>query len=168
MRQLRSFLLPFVVLVVVPFFLVFDIHRRSLKAFLPLPFLQSVVGGLLCLAGCSLIVATIVRFIRQGKGTLAPWDPTTHLVVSGPYAYTRNPMISGVAFVLLGEAALFGSVAVLGLSAIFAAVNTLYFRLSEEPGLLERFGLEYEEYRRHVPMWIPRLTPWRKGTDGEN
>lgn len=41
-------------------------------------------------------------------------------------------------------------------------VNTIYFKLSEEPGLVKRFGTEYKQYRQNVPMWIPRLKPWRK------
>jgi protein-S-isoprenylcysteine O-methyltransferase Ste14 len=45
--------------------------------------------------------------------------------------------------------------------AIFAATNAIYFPLVEEPGLGRRFGRDYEEYRRHVPRWVPRLRPWR-------
>jgi protein-S-isoprenylcysteine O-methyltransferase Ste14 len=70
-------------------------------------------------------------------------------------------MISGVAFLVLGESVLFGSMAVLVWFVMLVVVNTLYFKLSEEPGLVKRFGTEYEEYRRHVPMWFPRFTPWR-------
>ena len=114
-----------------------------------------------------LLVATISLFTRQGRGTLAPWDPTSSLVVRGPYAYTRNPMISVVAFLALGESVLSGSVAVLVWFAIIVVVNTTYFKLSEEPGLVERFGTEYEEYRRHVPMWFPRFTRWRDGAGSE-
>ena len=161
MKQISSFVLPFVVVIVVPFCLIFDFYRGSLKVFDPWLVLQSVVGGLLCFAGLVLLVATISLFVRQGKGTLAPWDPTSRLVVAGPYAYTRNPMIGGVAFLVLGEAALVGSVAVFVWFAFIVVVNTIYVKLSEEPGLVKRFGSEYEEYRRHVPMWFPRFTPWR-------
>ena len=133
----------------------------------PLPILQSVVGGLFCLAGLVLLVTTISLFIRQGTGTLAPWDPTSCLVVRGPYACTRNPMISGVVFLVLGESVLFGSVAVLVWFAIIVVVNTFYFKLSEEPGLVQRFGSEYDEYWRHVPMWFPRFTPWRDAAGSE-
>lgn len=161
MKQIKSFALPLVVVIVVPFFLIFDFRQQSLRVYNPLPILQSVTGGLLCLAGLVLLATTISLFIRQGRGTLAPWDPTSRLVVRGPYAYTRNPMISGVAFLVLGESVLFGSVVVFVWFAIIVVVNTLYFKLSEEPGLVKRFGSEYEEYRRHVPMWLPRFTPWR-------
>src|SRR5437879_1577441 len=60
-------------------------------------------------AGLTLMVRTISLLATVGKGTLAPWDPTRRLVVRGPYRRVRNPMISGVMAVLLGEAALLGS-----------------------------------------------------------
>jgi protein-S-isoprenylcysteine O-methyltransferase Ste14 len=69
-------------------------------------------------------------------------------------------MISGVALMLLGEAAFWGSTA-LGLwAASFLVINHLYFVLSEEPGLERRFGQEYRTYKAEVPRWIPRLRPW--------
>ncbi len=161
-RQIASFVLPFTVDVVVPFLLLFDFRLGQLRLFLPHPVLQGIAGGLLIVAGVSLLAATISRFMRQGEGTLAPWDPPRQLVVEGPYAHTRNPMIGGASFVLLGEATLFGSLAVLVWFAFVVLVNTAYFKLSEEPGLVRRFGEDYLAYRRHVPMWLPRITPWRK------
>ena len=69
------------------------------------------------MAGFALWVWTVRLFARIGRGTLAPWDPTERLVVEGPYAHVRNPMITGVLAVLLGEALIFGSTAI----AIWAA-----------------------------------------------
>jgi protein-S-isoprenylcysteine O-methyltransferase Ste14 len=111
-----------------------------------------------------LIVRTTALFVSVGRGTLAPWDPTTRLVVRGPYRYVRNPMISGVLFVLLGEAALFGSLALGIWFGLVLAVNAVYMPLVEEPSLQRRFGEEYERYRAHVPRWIPRVRPWN-GTE---
>ena len=108
----------------------------------------------------ALMHRTITLFAREGEGTLAPWDPTRKLVVRGPYRFVRNPMITGVLVVLLGEAALFGSPWVLAWAAAFLAVNAVWFPLVEEPGLERRFGAEYEAYRREVPRWLPRRTPW--------
>jgi protein-S-isoprenylcysteine O-methyltransferase Ste14 len=45
--------------------------------------------------------------------------------------------------------------------------NHIYFVYSEEPGLAERFGNEYTEYKKNVPRWIPRLTPWEKNKNTE-
>ena len=112
-RHLASLVLPFVVDLVVPLLLVFAFSHTSLRVHLPYRIVQIVSGTIFCAVGLVLLAATIFRFARQGKGTLAPWDPPKHLVVEGPYAYTRNPMISGVAFVLLGETALLGSLPIL-------------------------------------------------------
>lgn len=68
---------------------------------------------------------------------------------------------------LLGEAALCGSMTVLIWFALVVVVNTVYFKLLEEPGPVKRFGADYLAYRSHVPMWLPRITPWRKGTGGK-
>jgi protein-S-isoprenylcysteine O-methyltransferase Ste14 len=119
-----------------------------------------LLGLPLIALGLLLVVSTVRLFATVGRGTLAPWDPTTRLVVRGPYRYVRNPMISGVLFILLGEAALVGSLPLLVWFGLVGALNVVYMPLVEEPGLQRRFGEEYERYRAHVPRWIPRLRPW--------
>jgi protein-S-isoprenylcysteine O-methyltransferase Ste14 len=119
-----------------------------------------IVGVLLIVLGLALVAWTVALFATVGRGTLAPWDPTSRLVVRGPYRHVRNPMISGVLAILLGEAALFGSVPLLLWFAAVFVVNAVYFPLMEEPGLRRRFGEEYDTYRANVPRWLPRLRPW--------
>ena len=120
----------------------------------------SLLGAVLIALGVVLIAQTVALFATVGDGTLAPWDPTARLVVRGPYRRVRNPMISGVLFVLLGEALVFGSLALLAWWAVVFAINAVYFPLVEEPGLRRRFGADYEAYRAAVPRWLPRLRPW--------
>lgn len=120
--------------------------------------------GLVALAiGLSLFVATLRLFAVQGRGTLAPWDPPRHLVVRGPYRWVRNPMISGVFFVLAAEAMLLQSRPHALWALVFLAINLVYIPLFEERGLRARFGEEYRRYCGHVPRIFPRLRPW----DGE-
>lgn len=125
----------------------------------------SAVGlltGLACLIiGLSLAIQTMHLFIRIGRGTPAPWDPPNKLVLAGPYLRVRNPMISGVFFILLGEALCFQSWAIFRWFVLFVIINLTYIPLLEEPSLQERFGEEYREYKRNVPRWIPRLHHWR-------
>ncbi len=72
-------------------------------------------------------------------------------------------MILGVFTVLVGEAIIFTSLSI-GIWAIaFFIINTVYFIISEEPGLVQRFGTEYTEYKKNVPRWIPRMKPWLPG-----
>jgi protein-S-isoprenylcysteine O-methyltransferase Ste14 len=120
----------------------------------------SAFGLALLAVGLVLVVWTIRLFSTVGDGTLAPWDPTRKLVVLGPYRHVRNPMISGVAFVLAGEAVLLGSPPLALWFAAVVVVNAVYLPLVEEPGLRRRFGEEYELYAANVPRWLPRLRPW--------
>jgi protein-S-isoprenylcysteine O-methyltransferase Ste14 len=122
------------------------------------------VIGVICIClGLALMTATIRLFATVGQGTLAPWEPPQRLVVRGVYRHVRNPMISGVLFVLLGESVLTASVPLVRWFLIFAAINTVYIPLLEEPMLVNRFGEHYRVYERNVPRWIPRLTPWEGG-----
>lgn len=122
-----------------------------------------LLGVALIGAGFAIWLWTVRLFSRVGKGTLAPWDPTSKLVVEGPYRHMRNPMITAVATFLVGEAVLFGSPAIFAWAGLFVAVNFAWFLFGEEPGLERRFGDEYRAYKRSVPRWIPRRSPWRPG-----
>jgi protein-S-isoprenylcysteine O-methyltransferase Ste14 len=116
-----------------------------------------ILGAALVALGVVVVVWTIRLFATVGHGTLAPWDPTSALVVRGPYRCVRNPMITGVGTVLAGEALLFRSWGIAIELAVFVAVNAVYFPLVEEPGLRRRFGRDYEEYCASVPRWLPRV-----------
>ena len=120
-----------------------------------------ILGGACLVSGIVLAVATIRLFMTVGEGTIAPWDPPQRLVVRGVYRHVRNPMISGLCLVLLGEALLAASLPLLGLFAFGVIINAIYIPLSEEPGLARRFGDDYLDYKRNVPRWVPRLRPWR-------
>jgi protein-S-isoprenylcysteine O-methyltransferase Ste14 len=125
--------------------------------------LVAALGIALAVAGFSVWVWTVRLLSQVGGGTLASWDPTRKLVVEGPYRHVRNPMITAVATLLAGEAVFFGSLWILAWAALFIAINLAYFLLAEEPGLERRFGDEYRAYRRSVPRWVPRRTPWHPG-----
>src|SRR3989441_8534020 len=112
-------------------------------------------GWVLIAAGIALYFACAFwGFALRGKGTPLPIDPPKRLVVEGPYGLVRNPMYWSVASVMLGEAAVFHSVALAELAfAFFAGVN-VFVLLYEEPALRRKFGAEYEEYCRRVPRWL--------------
>lgn len=130
-----------------------------------LAWIPPLAGAGLIAAGLGLMYRTITLFATEGRGTLAPWDATRRLVVAGPYRYVRNPMITGVLAILLGEAALLGSPPLLAWFAVFFAVNAIWMPLVEEPGLEQRFGDEYVAYKGSVPRWLPRTRPWGPGSD---
>ncbi|MBN2909566.1 isoprenylcysteine carboxylmethyltransferase family protein [Polycladomyces sp. WAk] len=123
------------------------------------------MGTLLLSGGLYLVATTIKLFAQMGKGTLLPSNPPQKLVVAGPYRYVRNPMISGVILILLGEAVIFGSVYLLAWFFLFWTLLHFVILFYEEPGLVKRFGGDYEIYRENVPRWIPRLSPWDGSTE---
>lgn len=164
-------LLPGVMTVLIPAIIVcrsgtdtFDLGTRA-------PVVRIAIGilGIACI-GIELVLfgATVYLLATRGRGTLAPWNPTSRLVVEGAYLHVRNPMISSVLAILLGESLAGASLPLFLWLLMFAAINMVYIPLFEEPGLLGRFGPDYDEYRRHVPRWIPRLRPWIKKTDTPN
>jgi len=159
LANLRSFALPVTAAGVVPALLVQ--RTGCAHAIASLGPARTAAGALLAAAGLAMVVWTVALFIRVGRGTLAPWDPTRRLVVRGPYTRVRNPMISGVLAVIVGEAIAFGTRSLWTWAALFLIINHVYFVLSEERGLAQRFGAEYDEYKRNVPRWLPRLTAWR-------
>jgi protein-S-isoprenylcysteine O-methyltransferase Ste14 len=118
------------------------------------------IGAIVISAGLALAAVTVWQFATVGHGTLAPWDPPRRLVVRGVYRYVRNPMISGVILILVGEAIATRSRAVLAWALGFFVINAIYIPLLEEPFLIRRFGDDYREYRRRVPRWVPRTRPW--------
>lgn len=119
------------------------------------------VGVVLMAAGIPVLLECFARFALQGVGTPAPVFPTRHLVVNGSYRFVRNPMYVSVLAILFGQATFFGSVGVAIYAACAWLIAHLFVVFNEEPTLLRTFGAEYETYRKHVPRWIPRLSPWR-------
>ena len=154
------FALPVPVCVIIPSLLLYFTHWQP-GCFVLWRFL---IGVVCFIAGFLLAVSTVRLFPKLGNGTPAPWDPTTKMIVTGPYAYVRNPMITGVVLILISEALMLGSLAIGIWAVVFLVINMFYFPLSEEPGLRKRFGKEYEEYCQNVPRYIPRLTPWKPQT----
>jgi protein-S-isoprenylcysteine O-methyltransferase Ste14 len=156
-------LLPGTVMVLVPAWIARRNGTGLALASSPAGVALQVLGVVLLLVGLRLFVASLRRFATEGRGTLAPWDPPSELVIRGPYRFVRNPMISGVALLLLGEAAVLRSGPHAEWAGLFLAINAVYFPLFEEPQLEARFGEPYREYCRHVRRFLPRLTPWVPG-----
>jgi protein-S-isoprenylcysteine O-methyltransferase Ste14 len=97
---------------------------------------------------------------RRGDGTPLPLDATRRLVISGPYAYVRNPMAMAGLGQALAVGIGLGSPLVLGYVALGGAVWNWLVRPSEEADLVRHFGDEYERYRQAVKCWIPRRRPY--------
>ena len=153
-------LLPGTMTVVVPFLILSAAHPRGWEQCWIIPLLA---GAAVICAGLVLVGWTVGLFATVGRGTLAPWDPPRHLVVDGPYRHGRNPMISGILFILAGETVMFMSAGLLIWATAFFTVSALFIPFFEEPALERRFGDQYTEYKRNVPRWIPRWKAWQRG-----
>lgn len=80
---------------------------------------------------------------------------TQKLVVSGPYRYTRNPMVFGAYMIYFSIALFTNSLACLGLLIIFFCLTIFYLKATEEKRLYRDFGQDFLDYKKSVSMIIP-------------
>jgi protein-S-isoprenylcysteine O-methyltransferase Ste14 len=102
------------------------------------------------------IVLLWVTFVREGRGTQAPFDPPRELVRRGLHRWVRNPMYLAYFAIVAGEALLYRSFALLAYGVAFGLLTHFYVVRFEEPALTRRFGEAYAAYCRRVPRWLPR------------
>ena len=133
----------------------------------PYPWPIRVMGVALLVTGAIVLVSAFVRFVTEGSGTPAPIAPTRRLVIGGLYRHVRNPMYVAVLATIVGQALVLGRTSLLVYGAVVAVAFATFVHSYEEPTLLRTFGAQYEEYRRAVPTWWPRLRPWTPGEDGK-
>jgi protein-S-isoprenylcysteine O-methyltransferase Ste14 len=115
------------------------------------------VGVFILLVGAGIYFRCAWEFAVRGLGTPAPIAPTKFLVVTGLHRYVRNPMYIGVYLIILGQAALFRASRLAEYGTICIFLAHLFVIFYEEPALHRQFGASYDEYRRSVPRWIPRV-----------
>lgn len=102
----------------------------------------------------------------RGDGTPLPIETASTLVVSGPYAHVRNPMAAvGILQGVLLAVGL-ASWGVLLYALAGGLIWHVFVRPIEEIDLEHRFGEAYHRYRDSVPLWLPRLLPWRPPEGG--
>jgi len=123
-----------------------------------------LIGWIPIILGGCIIIWCYCLFVFIGKGTPWPFAPPRKLVVSGPYRFVRNPMEGSFLLIVLGEALLFGSTALILYWMV--SLGLLYTRqvTIDEPTLRTRFGPSYEKYMKSVPRYIPRLTAYKEGS----
>jgi protein-S-isoprenylcysteine O-methyltransferase Ste14 len=126
------------------------------------PIAVRVLAALLIAGGLAVLVRSFVAFSVAGLGTPSPAAPTSRLVVAGAYRFVRNPMYVATAAVIVGEGLVLGQPILVVAAGVYVAALALLVRLREEPLMRERFGPDYDAYRRAVPAWIPRLAPRRE------
>jgi protein-S-isoprenylcysteine O-methyltransferase Ste14 len=114
---------------------------------------QWVGGGLLVLAGLALLLA-FERAFKAKDTAVEPWKPSTAVVTSGPYRFTRNPGYLGMALVYTGIALLADAWWPLAVLPLVLLVIDRGVIAREERYLERLFGQEYTDYRASVRRWL--------------
>jgi protein-S-isoprenylcysteine O-methyltransferase Ste14 len=115
--------------------------------------LRMLMATILLIPGAALLFAAGAGF-SAAKTNIPPWKPSTALVTSGIYRYTRNPMYLGMALAYAGLSVFADSlIALLGLPVALAVMH--YGVIAREERYLEqKFGAEYRSYKSAARRWL--------------
>jgi protein-S-isoprenylcysteine O-methyltransferase Ste14 len=117
--------------------------------------INRVIGIPVIIIGGILMLWSVWYFLRM-KRTPVPVNPPYKLIVSGPYAYARNPMHTGLFILMFGFAIYYGSLLALFIFIpVYIFSDILMLIKIEEPELEKRLGTEYIKYKNMVPRFLP-------------
>ena len=126
----------------------------------PLPWIGDIFGDLLfgvgwvALFGVAMLWITAIRVMMRAKTTFDPNAEPDHLVTSGPFGITRNPMYLANTLLLIGVAFITG-IAWFLIFAFLAAFATQKLAIEKEEKILAaKFGKKYRDYAKRVRRWI--------------
>lgn len=126
----------------------------------PLPLVSPARTGMLEAIGVALVVLGLglafwgILTFRRARTAIIPNQPASHIVETGPYRFTRNPMYVGLTVAYLGGALVLNAAWPLALLPfVLAALVVLVIR-REERYLTAAFGPDYDAYRRRVRRWL--------------
>jgi protein-S-isoprenylcysteine O-methyltransferase Ste14 len=126
----------------------------------PLPWISAPLSDILFAAGWLLVAAMValdfsaMRTMARAKTTIRPDKASEHLVTTGAFSFTRNPIYLGNTLLMIGVGLITGIVWFLPL-AIIAAFATQKLAIEREERHLEaRFGKRYRDYAKRVRRWI--------------
>lgn len=111
----------------------------------------------------SLLMGSMIVILGEMGRTwaLGYIDKDAALATTGPYAFTRNPLyvfntVMFIGFCVMGN----NLIAALVASVVFIWIYMVVIKI-EADRMVDLFGESYAEWSRHVPLFIPRLTPWK-------
>ncbi|TIN03202.1 MAG: isoprenylcysteine carboxylmethyltransferase family protein [Mesorhizobium sp.] len=126
----------------------------------PQPWIGDLLGDILFATGWVALFAvaalwvTAIRAMVRAKTTLNPNAVPDHLVTTGPFGITRNPMYLANTLLLIGVAFVSGIVWFLPLAFIAAYATQKMAIEGEEKVLAAKFGKKYRDYAKRVRRWI--------------
>lgn len=113
----------------------------------------TVIGAIIALGGAGLIVIAALGHRRAGTN-VEPWHPTTAIIDTGVYGFSRNPIYLGMAVLQFGLAICAGSLGALIMIVPAVLFIQFYVIAREERYLEAKFGAAYADYRNRVRPWI--------------
>ncbi len=126
----------------------------------PLPWIPGPLGellfavGWLVVGGALAIDITAMRTMARAKTTIMPHRGSDHLVTSGPFSFTRNPIYLGNTMLMIGIGLIAGIVWFILLAPVAAFVTQKLAIEREERHLEMRFGKKYRDYAKKVRRWM--------------
>ncbi len=125
--------------------------------------LKIIISLLFLIIGVLFIIWSLVVQNKIGKGGPAELlnieisPKTKKLVISGPYKYTRNPMLFGTCMYYYSISIFLNSIIALMISIIFMSIMIIYVKIFEERRLLKEFGDNYIDYKAKVSIFLPYI-----------
>jgi protein-S-isoprenylcysteine O-methyltransferase Ste14 len=166
-KKVRMLLAPLGAMVFFVFVALFVVCSWLLDSWLKPPRLFSwpynfALSVPVILIGLVLVIWCTIHFV-MARGTPVPFSPPQRLLESGPYRYSRNPMLTGLFVTLFGIGILLNSTSLMFLfTPLFILLNTLELKYIEEPELEKRLGEPYVQYKKRTPMFFPQFRPQKK------
>lgn len=161
-RKIRTLLTPIGVMIFGVFTGLFVFLALLLDRLLSLSWPLSnnlcwLIAAPLIILGAGVTAWSAFHFLKV-KGTPVPFNPPPSLVLTGPYQFVRNPMLTGVFILLFGIGFAIGSLSLVVLFIpLFILANVWELKVIEEPELVKRLGKKYVAYQQQTPMFIPGI-----------
>ncbi len=114
---------------------------------------KTTLGGIVVVLGFVLMMPSVFNHKKAGSN-VEPWKPTTAIISTGIYGYTRNPIYLGMAVVHGGTALGGDSLGAFATLVLGVLIIQVYVIAREERYLEAKFGTEYTDYKARVRRWI--------------
>ena len=153
MRQLELKIPPLIV-VAIAALLMWAVARATPRLTVAYP-ARPLIAAALLVSGIAIVLMGVLAF-RKASTTVDPRFPenASHIVSSGIYRFTRNPMYLGMLVVLIAWMAFLSNVGTIVVPALFVMYITRWQIVPEERALVAKFGAEYQAYCRTVRRWV--------------
>lgn len=118
------------------------------------PRMVAGVLGIILIAFAGFLIVAAFRAFSAAKTNVEPWKPTTAIVDTSVYGFSRNPIYLAMTLLYAGAALLLNSLWVLLFLAPVLMLINFGVIAREEKYLAEKFGDEYLNYKKRVRRWI--------------